>query len=51
MVPFQAVLVPLFLELHDFHLLNSLAGLALFYTAFTPARYLGLTQKQLPTFG
>ena len=34
MVPFQAVLVPLFLELHDFHLLNSLAGLALFYTAF-----------------
>jgi hypothetical protein len=40
MVPFQAVLVPLFLELHDFHLLNSLAGLALFYTAFTPARYL-----------
>jgi multiple sugar transport system permease protein len=34
MVPFQAVLVPLFLELHDFHLLNSLPGLALFYTAF-----------------
>jgi multiple sugar transport system permease protein len=34
MVPFQAVLVPLFLELHDFHLLNSLLGLALFYTAF-----------------
>ena len=34
MVPFQAVMVPLFLELHDFHLLNSLPGLALFYTAF-----------------
>ncbi|MGO9660390.1 MAG: carbohydrate ABC transporter permease [Acidimicrobiales bacterium] len=34
MVPFQAVIVPLFLELHDFHLLNSLPGLALFYTAF-----------------
>lgn len=34
MVPFQAVLTPLFLELHDFHLLNSRLGLALFYTAF-----------------
>jgi multiple sugar transport system permease protein len=34
MVPFQAVLTPLFLELHDFGLLNSLPGLALFYTAF-----------------
>jgi len=34
MVPFQAVVVPLFLELKVFHLLNSLAGLALFYTAF-----------------
>lgn len=34
MVPFQAVLTPLFLELHDLHLLNSLVGLCLFYTAF-----------------
>ncbi len=34
LVPFQAVLTPLFLELHDFGLLNSLVGLALFYTAF-----------------
>lgn len=34
MVPFQAVLTPLFLELHYLHLLNSLIGLALFYTAF-----------------
>lgn len=34
MVPFQAVLTPLFLELHYLHLLNSLLGLALFYTAF-----------------
>jgi multiple sugar transport system permease protein len=34
MVPFQAVLTPLFLELHDLHLLNSLVGLWLFYTAF-----------------
>ncbi len=34
MVPFQAVVVPLFLELKVFHLLNSLPGLALFYTAF-----------------
>ncbi|MGH9107750.1 MAG: carbohydrate ABC transporter permease [Acidimicrobiales bacterium] len=34
MVPFQAVVVPLFLELKVFHLLNSLLGLALFYTAF-----------------
>ncbi|MGD0985929.1 MAG: carbohydrate ABC transporter permease [Acidimicrobiales bacterium] len=34
MVPFQAVLTPLFLELHFLHLLNSLFGLALFYTAF-----------------
>jgi multiple sugar transport system permease protein len=34
MVPFQAVVVPLFLELKLFHLLNSLPGLALFYTAF-----------------
>lgn len=35
MVPFQAVLTPVFLEMHDLHLLNSLAGLGLFYTAFT----------------
>jgi len=34
MIPFQAVLTPLFLELHFLHLLNSLAGLALFYTTF-----------------
>jgi multiple sugar transport system permease protein len=34
MIPFQAVLTPLFLELHDLHLLNNLIGLALFYTTF-----------------
>ena len=34
MIPFQAVLTPLFLEMHFFHLLNSLIGLALFYTTF-----------------
>jgi multiple sugar transport system permease protein len=34
MVPFQAILVPLFVEMHFLHLLNSLEGLALFYTAF-----------------
>jgi multiple sugar transport system permease protein len=34
MIPFQAVLTPLFLEMHSLHLLNSLVGLALFYTAF-----------------
>ena len=34
MVPFQAVLTPLFLELHTLHLTNSLAGLILFYTTF-----------------
>ncbi len=34
MIPFQAVLIPLFLELHTMHLLNSLIGLALFYTTF-----------------
>jgi multiple sugar transport system permease protein len=34
MVPFQAVLTPSFLELHDLHLLDSLEGLILFYTAF-----------------
>jgi len=34
MVPFQAVLTPLFLELHYLHLLNTLPGLALFYLAF-----------------
>jgi multiple sugar transport system permease protein len=33
MVPFQAVLTPLFLEMHYLRLLNSLLGLALFYTA------------------
>jgi multiple sugar transport system permease protein len=34
MIPFQAVLTPLFLELHFLHLLNNLLGLALFYTTF-----------------
>ena len=34
MIPFQAVLIPLFLELHSLHLLNSLLGLSLFYTTF-----------------
>ncbi len=34
MVPFQAVIVPLFLELKTFHLLNTLPGLVVFYTAF-----------------
>jgi multiple sugar transport system permease protein len=34
MIPFQAVLTPLFLELKSLHLLNSLIGLALFYTTF-----------------
>ncbi len=34
MVPFQALLTPLFLELHWFHLLNSLLGLVLFYSTF-----------------
>jgi multiple sugar transport system permease protein len=34
MIPFQAVLTPLFLELHAMHLLNSLIGLSLFYTTF-----------------
>jgi multiple sugar transport system permease protein len=34
MVPFQAVLTPLFLELNAMHLTNSLIGLVLFYTTF-----------------
>jgi multiple sugar transport system permease protein len=34
MIPFQAVLTPLFLELKQMHLLNSLLGLSLFYTTF-----------------
>jgi multiple sugar transport system permease protein len=34
MVPFQAVLTPAFLEMHELHLLNNLIGLGLFYTAF-----------------
>ncbi len=34
MVPFQAILVPLFVEMHFLHLLNNLVGLGLFYTAF-----------------
>lgn len=35
MIPFQAVLTPLFLELHFFHLLNSLLGLVLIYSTFS----------------
>lgn len=34
MVPFQAVLTPIFLELNALHLTNSLTGLVLFYTTF-----------------
>jgi multiple sugar transport system permease protein len=34
MVPFQAVLTPLFLELHTMRLTNTLVGLVLFYTTF-----------------
>jgi len=34
MIPFQAVLTPLFLELHWLHLINSLLGLVCFYTTF-----------------
>jgi multiple sugar transport system permease protein len=34
MVPFQALLTPLFLELHSLRLTNNLVGLALFYTTF-----------------
>jgi multiple sugar transport system permease protein len=34
MIPFQAVLTPLFLELHWMHLINSLLGLVFFYTTF-----------------
>jgi multiple sugar transport system permease protein len=34
MIPFQAVLTPLFMELHSMHLLNNLLGLSLFYTTF-----------------
>ena len=34
MIPFQALLTPLFLEMHSLGLTNSLAGLALFYTTF-----------------
>jgi multiple sugar transport system permease protein len=34
MIPFQALLTPLFLEMHFLRLTNSLAGLALFYTTF-----------------
>jgi multiple sugar transport system permease protein len=34
MVPFQALLTPLFLEMHSLGLTNNLAGLALFYTTF-----------------
>jgi multiple sugar transport system permease protein len=34
MIPFQALLTPLFLELHSLGLTNNLVGLALFYTTF-----------------
>ncbi len=34
MIPFQAILTPMFLELHDLHLLNNLVGLILVYTTF-----------------
>jgi len=34
MIPFQALLTPLLLELHSLGLTNNLAGLALFYTTF-----------------
>jgi multiple sugar transport system permease protein len=34
MIPFQAILTPLFLELHSFHLLNTLQGLVVVYTTF-----------------
>jgi multiple sugar transport system permease protein len=34
MIPFQAILTPLFLELNDVHLTNSLFGLMLFYVTF-----------------
>jgi multiple sugar transport system permease protein len=34
MLPFQAMLTPLFLELHAVHLTNSLLGLILLYTSF-----------------
>ena len=34
MVPFQALLTPVFLEMHSLGLTNSLFGLALFYTTF-----------------
>ena len=34
MVPFQALLTPLFLEMHTLGLTNSLFGLAVFYTTF-----------------
>ena len=34
MLPFQAIITPLFLELHVLHLTNSLYGLILVYTTF-----------------
>lgn len=34
MVPFPTIMTPLFLELHDLHLLNSLVGLVFVYTTF-----------------
>lgn len=34
MIPFQAILTPLFIELNDVHLTNSLYGLVLFYVTF-----------------
>lgn len=35
MVPFPTIMTPLFLELHDLHLLNSLVGLVFVYTTFS----------------
>jgi multiple sugar transport system permease protein len=34
MIPFQAILTPMFLELHDLNLLDSLLGLIVVYTTF-----------------
>jgi multiple sugar transport system permease protein len=34
MIPFQAILTPLFIEMHDLHLLNNLQGLIVAYTTF-----------------
>ena len=36
MIPFQAILTPLFIEMHDLHLLNNLQGLIVAYTTLIP---------------